>query len=528
MQYLFASHLPLPPASPEGEASEQIVLAMLSRWVGERFAVHVTDWTTGQTDLADGGQARWSRRHGEHSSLVELIVEHPDTSDARWRWRSAAWLGSEDGDVWLRSRVGLAATIEGLVAEPNISVGRPRFVRDVVSALHPTLDGREVGSWDRISSDGVPHYTSFLTDPQRRLPVVAVTAKRGASSFIKPDRLADSLLGLAHVVGVLPEATYAVSAAVTPTRSAFGGAIRLYWPGFTAEADPYAHPLWMPPTLQRLGPDVFLDQLVARVGRIATISIGVPPLEARLRKEASRREITRRRAETSRQIEDLKAEATEARTAGVDQETWDAFTREFEQLEQRTNQLEEQNRELPIQLDEEREDRSRAEEQARVAWRALGETARADGPSPIEGMPEETACSVDHAVHIAKARTAHLVFLPEAHTTAARSEYTKYGQVLDDLLTLADVARAWKNDALAGDFRTAFTARTSAYRSDIRDGPQPVPRGLPAGIQRRHHHARSAFRPRCRFSLGDPAHLLVRGSGRACLRHRPRRPQAQG
>ena len=391
------------------------------------------------------------------------------------------------------------------MAEPGISVGRPRFVRDVVSTLHPTLDGREPGSWDRICNDGVPHYTSFLTDSQRRLPVVAVTAKRGASSFIEPDRLADRLLGLAHVVGVLPEATYAVSDAVTPTRSAFGGAIRLYWPGFTAEADPYAHPLWMPPTLQRLGPDVFLDQLVARVGRIAAISIGVPALEARLRKEASQREITRRRAETARQIEDLKAEATEARTAGVDQETWDAFTREFEQLEQRTNQLEEQNLELQIQLDEEREDRSRAEEQARVAWRAIGESTRADGASPVEGVPDEAPCSVDHAVRIAEARTPNLVFLPEAHTSAERSQYRNYGTVLDDLLLLEDIAGAWKADALDGNFHTAFTRRTGAYRSHISDSARNQYRG---DYQRAYKGGTIMLGPHLGHDVGPPSEIL--------------------
>jgi hypothetical protein len=58
MQYLFASHLPLPPASPEGEPSEQIVLAMLSRWVGERFAVHVADWASGGADHSRSRLAR--------------------------------------------------------------------------------------------------------------------------------------------------------------------------------------------------------------------------------------------------------------------------------------------------------------------------------------------------------------------------------------------------------------------------------------------------------------------------------------
>ena len=163
-----------------------------------------------------------------------------------------------------------------------------------------------------------------------------------------------------------------------------------------------------------------------------------------------------------------------------------------------------------------------------MAWRALSESARTDGPSPDESELDDVPCSVAHAVRIAEARTTHLVFLTEAHTSAARSHYAKYGQVLDDLLMLDDVANAWKNNVLDGNFHTAFSARTGAYRGDISEAAR---NRYPDDYQRAYRGHMIMLGPHLARGVGarsENLHLLVRRSGRASLRHRPRRPQAPG
>jgi hypothetical protein len=86
---------------------------------------------------------------------------------------------------------------------------------------------------------------SRLLDPERQLPTFVVTLPEGASQHPALDvpALARATLGLAYVAIVTQDATWTLTDRLGRHRSVFGGAARVYMPGFDEDSDPYLHRL---------------------------------------------------------------------------------------------------------------------------------------------------------------------------------------------------------------------------------------------------------------------------------------------
>lgn len=283
MQFVFAVHVAIENPDEPSNVFDELSFEVAS-WLTGRHGLSVVDLEGGVTEK-QGTSARWSTSSGEAGRLRAFQVEHPDTEGKPWEWQVSAWVGEEQDAQWLRARVGIRPTRENQVLDPVVAVGAPRFVHSVIQRYSTTVDGLSVGSMSRVTAGGVEGYTSFLRDPGRALPVVAVTRQASGSFVVDPDVVATRLSGVAHVVCVDPDATYMVSDLVTPQLSCFGGAVRIYWPGFTNEAVPLNHPLWVPRGL--MTPDAVVGEVVSRIGRAAALTYGAPRLEMRLRREAS-------------------------------------------------------------------------------------------------------------------------------------------------------------------------------------------------------------------------------------------------
>jgi len=95
--------------------------------------------------------------------------------------------------------------------------------------------GRGQGTW----------LAGRILDPERRLPVVAVTLPpRREDSWMDMARLAKHLVGKAELFLVeTGAATWELAAALPSRLDVYGGAARIWWPGVTSDSDPYAHPL---------------------------------------------------------------------------------------------------------------------------------------------------------------------------------------------------------------------------------------------------------------------------------------------
>lgn len=100
-----------------------------------------------------------------------------------------------------------------------------------------TLTEREVAAW----------VESELLSPTRNRPIVVVTTQRDTDQcWIDPAALARDLGDQAAVV-VLPtgEPTWALSDALPPRLEVYGGAARIYWPGFARDSEPHDHRLFL-------------------------------------------------------------------------------------------------------------------------------------------------------------------------------------------------------------------------------------------------------------------------------------------
>ncbi|MBL8751259.1 MAG: S1 RNA-binding domain-containing protein [Planctomycetes bacterium] len=85
-----------------------------------------------------------------------------------------------------------------------------------------------------------------LLSPARTRPVIAVTSHHAQSrGWIDPERLQAAVGEAADVVFLeTGDATWALTEALPPRLDVYGGAIRIWWPGLAADADPLQHRLY--------------------------------------------------------------------------------------------------------------------------------------------------------------------------------------------------------------------------------------------------------------------------------------------
>ncbi len=131
----------------------------------------------------------------------------------------------------------------------NIPASSPRFLRDFV-AHHSLVDGgvpvsakpHYVGDADSFST-----FMALLLSPDRSLPLIVLTQLPQVTDYaLDSYKLAKDAQGLAHVYCLPPSMTYCLSDRVGKTLSVFHGAVRTYYPKFTADSDPWQHHLVFP------------------------------------------------------------------------------------------------------------------------------------------------------------------------------------------------------------------------------------------------------------------------------------------
>ena len=106
------------------------------------------------------------------------------------------------------------------------------------------------------------------------MPIIVITHPYGSEDYlVEPAALARNTQGLAHVFCLSRNAAFGLSDLMGgKTLSVFDGAVRTFYPGFSLDADPYAHPLVLPQRIQdwvdedgELGPGAFSSFLAEQV-----------------------------------------------------------------------------------------------------------------------------------------------------------------------------------------------------------------------------------------------------------------------
>lgn len=152
-----------------------------------------------------------------------------------------------------------------------------------------------------------------IADPSRSVPIVIISELDGEPALPQLDeKVAYDLVGLANVFVVDSDASWALTDHFGREFACFGGAIRVYWPRFSVDDDPFKHPLWTATRLRatELTPTDMRErlrrQLRSRLFRVAALSVVRPPAIDEIRNAASRRILGEVQARAS-SLEDFRA-----------------------------------------------------------------------------------------------------------------------------------------------------------------------------------------------------------------------------
>lgn len=189
-----------------------------------------------------------------------------------------------------RDSVLVYATLEGgwttaRIMPVSMDPRCPRVVRNLIDMpghwyhgasrirRHEAIRGFDAGE---VLAEEIRH-------PDRTLPIVAVSLSNGQVPLRDLDaKVAFDLAGLANVVTVDEDASWALTDILGQDYCCYWGAVRLYWPRFSPKSGPLFHPLWTAARLQGMGHgdfetrEAFRDHLRRLVFRAAVLGVRRP------------------------------------------------------------------------------------------------------------------------------------------------------------------------------------------------------------------------------------------------------------
>ncbi len=204
---------------------------------------------------------------------LSLDVTNADRSGEEVDWTAAvAVVESSRTNVTVRvTRRAQSDVLRPLGTRPK----PPLVIRHLIDSDElVAVDGLEplrTGS-AALEAENVDRFVSnLLLTERRRLPVIAISEAPGtATALVNPERLADDLMGIAHVWLIPGDVSWALSERLSRRLSVYNGAIRIWWPGLTRASDPYDHPLW----LRRPGVRGVEDEIRNLVVEVAASRLG--------------------------------------------------------------------------------------------------------------------------------------------------------------------------------------------------------------------------------------------------------------
>jgi hypothetical protein len=225
-------------------AARQQVLKWAQKRCGGQLPVEA--WRCESFDFLSGGRNSSAVRiETDNADIWAIRADDPDKEVPERVWTTEVVVGVAPGQKPRFSARLLVSTPEAeLVVEPHV----PGFILQVADNCQLIKSGRLLSANHWVVSDEseADELAEFLADAGRSLPVIAISTApdiNNGKPLIAPGELARALLGLAVVVQVELEASWALTRRFGKLRSVFGGAVRLYRQGFNEEADPYAHRL---------------------------------------------------------------------------------------------------------------------------------------------------------------------------------------------------------------------------------------------------------------------------------------------
>ncbi len=253
-------------------------------------------------DAVDGDKAWW---------MLEL---HEDSQDRR-RFSVAVSItrGVDRVSVYVTLETGWTTT---QIMPVDVDPRCPRIVRDLIALSGPWHHGASLlQERQRIKGfDDGERLAAQIEDPARTVPILVVSTQNGYCALPDLDaKLAHDLIGLANVVVVDDDASWALRDTLGSQWACYHGAVRLFWPHFSRTDDRYLHPLWTAHRLVALSQDAaetrdrFRRQLRSILFRTSALSVARPADIDAIRDGASRNALNelKQRAHSLGEYKDL-------------------------------------------------------------------------------------------------------------------------------------------------------------------------------------------------------------------------------
>ena len=191
----------------------------------------------------------------EECGLATIDWWHPGRPGIDERWQTVATLARHNELLELTLTVQVPI-VEGYVNPTLYSNVRPGLLDDFRSAVRLSAAGWPV--FDRPGlrepEDVIKYIAGTLVNPVRRLPAVLISGQVcDDGPLVDVDDYRRTLAGMADVTVLMnKDAGYKLTQYMgNKMLSCFDGAVRIYWPGFRLEDDPYSHRLYLKDSIQR-------------------------------------------------------------------------------------------------------------------------------------------------------------------------------------------------------------------------------------------------------------------------------------
>jgi hypothetical protein len=231
----------------DSEEAAKTAISEVLKWAQKRCGGRLPPeaWEHQPFEYLSGGRnSSCVRLQSTTSDIWAIRADDPDKKVAERVWTTEVVIGLVPGQAAKFSARLLVSTPETeLLIEPHT----PGFVQQVVETCN-LYRGRYPLSAEPMlveTEDEAEDLIAHLIDPQRELPTFVVTLPPGYSDHphLNALELSRAMLGIAHLAVIHPALTWSLSERFGRFRSVFGGAARVYMPGFAEDADPYSHRL---------------------------------------------------------------------------------------------------------------------------------------------------------------------------------------------------------------------------------------------------------------------------------------------
>jgi hypothetical protein len=236
--------IPHKSASEAASAAIGEVLKWAERRCGGRLPAMA--WRHDAFEYFSGGRnSSCVRLKSGNSDLWSIRADDPDKEVAERIWTTEVVIGLTPNQPAKFSARLLVSTPENeLLIEPHT----PGFVQQVVETCGLARGKYSLSAEPmRVETqEGADDLINHLINPQREMPTFVVTLPSDCDSThpnLDGGSLSRAMLGMAHVAVVDATMTWNLTDRFGKFRSVFGGAARVYLPGFTEAADPYSHRL---------------------------------------------------------------------------------------------------------------------------------------------------------------------------------------------------------------------------------------------------------------------------------------------